>query len=94
MSTDTVSTEFCLRLAQAWVTLSRRLDNALGSHHGIGFADYLLLLRLQRAPDGRLSRRELAYELGMSVAGWSGAAAIRRTPVPAWPSSRQPAASW
>lgn len=68
MSTDTVSTEFCLRLAQAWATLSRRLDNALGSHHGIGFADYLLLLALQRAPGGRLGRSELARQLGLGVA--------------------------
>lgn len=66
---DTLSTEFSLRLARAWATLVRRLDNALGGHHGISFADYQLLLHLQRAPDGRLRRDELAEKLGASAAG-------------------------
>jgi DNA-binding MarR family transcriptional regulator len=66
---DTLSTEFCLRLSRAWATLSRRLDNALGSHHGISFADYQLLLQLQRAPGGRLRRMDLADQLGLTASG-------------------------
>lgn len=66
---ETPSTGFCLRLAGAYATLTARLDKALGAHHGIGFADYRLLLELQRAEDGRLGREELARRLGLPVAG-------------------------
>ena len=69
MSTDTLSTEFCLRLSRAWATLSRRLDSALGSLHGISFSDYQLLLSLQRAPGGRLRRVDLAEKLGLTASG-------------------------
>jgi len=69
MSTDTLTTEFALRMARAWAALSRRLDNALGSHHGISFADYQLLLHLQRAPGGRLRRVDLAEKLGLTASG-------------------------
>ena len=69
MTTDTLTTEFCLRLSRAWATLSRRLDSALGSHHGISFADYQLLLQLQRAPGGRLRRVDLADRLGLTASG-------------------------
>jgi hypothetical protein len=31
------SLEFCLRLTRAYATLTRRLDNALGSVHGLSF---------------------------------------------------------
>jgi DNA-binding MarR family transcriptional regulator len=67
--TDTLTTEFCLRLSRAWAALSRRLDSALGSHHGISFADYQLLLHLQRAPGGRLRRVDLAEKLGLTASG-------------------------
>jgi DNA-binding MarR family transcriptional regulator len=69
MPQDSLSTAFCLRLSRAWATLSRRLDSALGSHHGISFADYQLLLTLQRAPGGRLRRIDLADQLGLSASG-------------------------
>jgi DNA-binding MarR family transcriptional regulator len=66
---DSLTTEFCLRLARAWATLARRLDSALGAHHGISFADYQLLLHLQRAPGGRLRRVDLADRLGLTASG-------------------------
>lgn len=69
MSTDTLTTEFCLRLSRAWATLSRRLDSALGGHYGISFADYQILLHLQRAPGGRLRRVDLADKLGLTASG-------------------------
>lgn len=69
MSTDTLSTEFCLRLSRAWATLSRRLDSSLGSHHGISFADYQMLRHLARAPEGRLRRVDLAERLGLTASG-------------------------
>lgn len=67
--TETLSTQCCLHLARAWATIAHRLDNALGAHHGIGFADYQLLLHLRRAPKGCLGRAELAAKLGVSTAG-------------------------
>src|SRR4051812_25216148 len=66
---DSLTTEFCLRMGRAWATLSRRLDSALGGHHGISFADYQLLLHLQRAPGGRLRRVDLAEKLGLTASG-------------------------
>jgi len=69
MDTSTPTTEFCLRLGRAWATLSRRLDSALGSHHGISFGDYQLLLALHRAPGARLRRVDLAEALGLTASG-------------------------
>lgn len=66
---DSPTSEFCLRLARAWAALSRRLDNSLGSLHGISFSDYQLLLNLQRAPGGRLRRVDLAEKLGLTPSG-------------------------
>jgi len=66
---DSPTSEFCLRMARAWAALSRRLDSALGAHHGISFADYQLLLTLQRAPGGKLRRVDLAEKLGLTASG-------------------------
>jgi len=66
---DILTTEFALRMARAWATLARRLDNALGGHHGISFADYQMLLHLQRAPGGRLRRVDLADKMGLTASG-------------------------
>jgi DNA-binding MarR family transcriptional regulator len=66
---DSPTSEFCLRMARAWAALSRRLDSSLGSLHGISFADYQLLLSLQRAPGGRLRRVDLAEKLGLTASG-------------------------
>jgi DNA-binding MarR family transcriptional regulator len=66
---DSPTSEFCLRMARAWAALSRRLDSSLGSLHGISFADYQLLLNLQRAPGGRLRRVDLAEKLGLTASG-------------------------
>lgn len=66
---DSPTSEFCLRMARAWAALSRRLDSSLGSLHGISFADYQLLLSLQRAPGGRLRRVDLAETLGLTASG-------------------------
>jgi len=66
---DSPTSEFCLRMSRAWAALSRRLDSALGAHHGISFADYQLLLNLQRAPGGKLRRVDLAEKLGLTASG-------------------------
>jgi DNA-binding MarR family transcriptional regulator len=68
---ETVATEFCLSLVRAWAQLSRRLDSALGSYHGINFAEYQLLLELLRAPGGRLRPSQLAPRLELTASGVS-----------------------
>lgn len=58
---------FCLRLAKANATLVRRFDGRLGTLHGIGFGDFMVLLALSRAPGGKLRRIDLAGELGLTA---------------------------
>lgn len=60
---------FCLRLDRAASSVRRRLDSALGNHHGISFADYQLLAQLGQAPGGRLRRIDLAGQLGLTASG-------------------------
>jgi DNA-binding MarR family transcriptional regulator len=69
MKTDISATDFCLRLARAASSLTRRFDSGLGNHHGISFADYQLLRQLTRAPEGRLRRVDLADRLGLTASG-------------------------
>ncbi len=69
MNEHTSPTDVCLRLARAHAALLRRFDNALGSHHGISFGDYQVLLHLSRAPAGRLRRVDLAERLGLTASG-------------------------
>lgn len=63
------SLDFCLRLARAYSVVSRRLDNALGNLHGLGFSDFMVLYHLQRAPATRLRRIDLAERLGLTASG-------------------------
>lgn len=67
--TASTSLEFCLRMARAYATLTRRFDNVLGSLHGLSFGDFVLLLNLSRAPGGRLRRVDLAERLGLTASG-------------------------
>jgi DNA-binding MarR family transcriptional regulator len=61
--------EFCFRLNRAYATLTRRLDIALGTYHGLSFADFMVLSSLSRAPGGRLRRVDLADKLGLTASG-------------------------
>ena len=65
----TPSLEFCLRLTRAYATLTRRLDSALGSVHGLSFGDFMILYHLDRAPGKRLRRIDLAERLGLTASG-------------------------
>ena len=49
--------------------VSRRFDQALGGWHGIGLADLHLLVTLDRAPEHRMRRVDLARELGVTPSG-------------------------
>jgi len=63
------SLEFCLRLTRAYATLTRRLDNALSSVHGLSFGDFMILYYLGRSPGKRLRRVDLAERLGLTASG-------------------------
>lgn len=66
---SSASLEFCLRLARAYAVLTRRLDNALGSLHGLSFSDFMVLYHLHRAAGARLRRIDLAERLGLTASG-------------------------
>jgi len=61
--------EFCLRLARSFAVVTRRLDNALSSVHGLSFGDFMVLYHLHRAPGTRLRRIDLADRLGLTASG-------------------------
>ena len=61
--------QLALTLASTSGSIGRRLDRTLSSTRGISFADYRLLKALAEAPDGALSRAELAYEVGLTPSG-------------------------
>jgi DNA-binding MarR family transcriptional regulator len=61
--------EFCLRLTRAYATVTRRLDNALSNLHGLSFSDFMILYYLDRAPESRLRRIDLAERLGVTASG-------------------------
>jgi DNA-binding MarR family transcriptional regulator len=70
MTTESISAmDFCLRLARANAVLIRRFDSALGTYHGISFADFQILNHLNQAPDGKLRRIDLAERVGLSASG-------------------------
>jgi len=58
---------FCLRLAKATAAVARRFDGSLGTLHGIGFGDFMVLLALSQAPGAKLRRIDLAAELGLTA---------------------------
>src|SRR3954453_8112793 len=68
--------DFCVRLLKANAALSRRFDGRLGTWHGLSFGDFVVLLHLSAAPDGRLRRVDLAAALGVTPS------AVTRTLIP------------
>lgn len=65
MISDSLS--LCIALFRAQAVLSRRFDGRLGSWHGMSFGDFIVLLHISRAEDGRLRRVDLARELGLTA---------------------------
>lgn len=64
---DPLATVLNLALVRSHVV--REVDADLGSHHGLSLGDFALLLELQRAPEQRLRRVELANRLGVTPSG-------------------------
>jgi DNA-binding MarR family transcriptional regulator len=67
MTTVSDSLSLCIALFRAQAVLSRRFDGRLGSWHGMSFGDFIVLLHISRAEDGRLRRVDLARELGLTA---------------------------
>jgi len=61
--------ELVLDLARARTIVVREVDQPLGSHHGIGLNDLVVLLQLRDAPGRTLSRVELARRLAVTTSG-------------------------
>jgi DNA-binding MarR family transcriptional regulator len=68
--------DFCLRLAKAHAAVVRRFDGRLGTHHGLSFGDFGILLQLSRVPGDRLRRVDLAMQVGLT------ASAVTRALIP------------
>jgi DNA-binding MarR family transcriptional regulator len=63
------SLEACFQLLRAQALLVRRFEVEFGDAHGLGLPDLQLLVELDRAPDGRLRRSELAERMALTAAG-------------------------
>jgi DNA-binding IclR family transcriptional regulator len=56
--------DFCLALHRAHASLQLKLDDELGTYHGISFSDFALLNLLAQADGGRVSIQALVRPLG------------------------------
>jgi DNA-binding MarR family transcriptional regulator len=65
MTPATPALDFCLRLSRAHASLQRMLDDALGTLHGMGHADFIVLDALARAQGQRLPVAALGAPLGV-----------------------------
>ena len=68
MSTTPKTLTLCLDLARAYAGMVRLIDGRLGSLHGLSFGDFAVLRALDRAPNGKLRRVDLAAALGLTPA--------------------------
>jgi hypothetical protein len=56
--------DFCLALHRAHASLQLKLDDELGTYHGVSFNDFALLNLLAQVDGGRVSIPELVRPLG------------------------------
>jgi DNA-binding MarR family transcriptional regulator len=65
---NTQALEVCLQVQAAHARLRRKLDDELGTLHGLSFDDFVLLRALAQAPSG-LTAAELERPLGVQRSG-------------------------
>lgn len=58
--------KFFLNLGKAQAALSQRFDRGLG---GLGFSEFLILISLDQAEDGKMRRVDLAKKIGLTASG-------------------------
>jgi DNA-binding MarR family transcriptional regulator len=67
MHTTTAMSAFdqCLNISAAHARIQHVLDDALGTFHGLSYADFMLLHRLADAPHDSMTMVDLAPHLGL-----------------------------
>lgn len=65
MTTDSI--DLCLRISMAHASLALKLDTELGTFHGIGLGDFIVLRLLARSEGGRLAVATLQRPMGMQL---------------------------
>lgn len=59
--------DFCLAIQRAYASLQLKLNDELGTYHGISFSDFVLLNLLAETADGRVRMTELVQALGQPL---------------------------
>lgn len=77
------------RLVEAQASLGKQLGRALEQHAGVSHAEFEVLLRVARAPGGRISMGALAAQVALTSGGitrlvdrMTAAGLLRRVPCP------------
>ena len=65
MKTDSI--DFCIRISLAHASLKCKLDDELGTFHGLSLDDFILLRLLALAEPGRMPVAELVRPLGLQL---------------------------
>ena len=61
-------TKLCMNLTVVHTSLAKKLDVQL-SAHGINFSEFMILFHLERAPEKKMRRIDLAATIGLSASG-------------------------
>jgi DNA-binding MarR family transcriptional regulator len=69
MQTIDPALTFFINMAKANAIAARRFDAHLGTHHGLGLNEFIILLHLGQASGGKLNRTELAQKIGLTASG-------------------------
>ncbi len=59
--------DFCLKVSQAHASLNLKLDDELGTLHGLSLNDFILLRHLARAEGGRMAVTDLVRPMGVQL---------------------------
>ena len=59
--------DLCIKVSQAHANLNLKLDNELGTLHGLSLNDFILLYVLSRAEDGRMAVTDLVRPMGVQL---------------------------
>lgn len=62
---NTQALDFCMQVSLGHASLRLKLDDALGTWHGMGLDDFRLLRQLAQAPGGRLPLADFVRPLGL-----------------------------
>ena len=65
MKTDSI--DFCVRISLAHASLTLKLDDELGTYHGLSLNDFILLRLVSLAEQGRMPVADLVRPLGLQL---------------------------